>query len=238
MVLDWKKLGASEKSNVHCGVHRDAGPHAVQRRRTSSKPPRPPGIGKRVAVIGGGVLGLGSAMYLGCTTMNPSVPAASRRTVSSQADARHVAVVGGGFVGLSCALHLQRSGYKVTLFDSSPLAGPASASFGNAGQYPRSAPFPAIKCVHCIPFFLDATFGNSINVKDAVAGTFAMYASVPVNRPGLWKDVPGMLARPPHLPLPWSFIANVCSHALFECCSIAYLMHGPALACVRSLAAR
>ena len=110
------------------------------------------------------MLGLGSAMHLGCTTMNPSVPAESRRTVSSQADARHVAVVGGGFVGLSCALHLQRSGYKVTLFDSASLAGPASASFGNAGQYPRSAPFPAIKRVHCIPFFLDATFGNSINL--------------------------------------------------------------------------
>lgn len=39
------------------------------------------------------------------------------------ADARKIAVVGAGPAGLSAAYHLQRNGYRVSLFDSLPLAG-------------------------------------------------------------------------------------------------------------------
>ena len=47
---------------------------------------------------------------------------------------RHSLIVGGGFVGLSTALHLQRSGRRVTVIESSPrIGGAASCSYGNAG---------------------------------------------------------------------------------------------------------
>eukprot|EP00873_Tetraselmis_striata_P035918 jgi/Tetstr1/456182/TSEL_042950.t1 len=76
------------------------------------------------------------------------------------AAAKHVAVVGGGFVGLSCALQIQRSGHRVTLLErAASVAGPASASYGNAG-------------------------------------TFAVYANVPVNKPGIVWDLPRMLTSP------------------------------------------
>lgn len=66
-------------------------------------------------------------------------------------------VVGGGFVGLATALHLQRAGRHVTLLEAGPdVGGRHSASNGNAG-------------------------------------TFAFYANVPVQRPGLWKEAPGMI---------------------------------------------
>ena len=66
-------------------------------------------------------------------------------------------VVGGGFVGLATALHLQRAGKHVTLLEAGPdVGGRHSASNGNAG-------------------------------------TFAFYANVPVQRPGLWKEAPGMI---------------------------------------------
>jgi glycine/D-amino acid oxidase-like deaminating enzyme len=67
-----------------------------------------------------------------------------------------VAVVGGGFVGLSTALLLRRAGHSVTLIDGA-AGGVLSASHGNAG-------------------------------------TFAAYACVHINRPGLVWDVPRMLA--------------------------------------------
>ena len=90
-----------------------------------------------------------------------------------------IAVVGGGFVGLSSALSLQRAGHRVALLDrASAIACPAhSTSFGNAG-------------------------------------TFAAYANVPVNKPGIVWDLPKMLTSPtsplsikptPHLlkMIPW-----------------------------------
>ena len=88
-------------------------------------------------------------------------------------------VVGGGFVGLATALHLQRVGKHVTLLEAGPdVGGRHSASNGNAG-------------------------------------TFAFYANVPVQRPGLWKEAPGMilsrtgalrLVPDPHLlrMIPWA----------------------------------
>jgi|EP00802_Teleaulax_amphioxeia_P014419 glycine/D-amino acid oxidase-like deaminating enzyme len=89
---------------------------------------------------------------------------------------KSVAVVGGGFVGLSTALLLRRAGHAVTLIEAAK-GGALSASHGNAG-------------------------------------TFAPYACVHINRPGLVWDVPRMLASStgplslvasPHLlrMLPW-----------------------------------
>ncbi|MDA9098109.1 FAD-binding oxidoreductase [bacterium] len=87
-------------------------------------------------------------------------------------------VVGGGFVGLATALHLQKAGKHVILMEAGPtVGGRHSCSNGNAG-------------------------------------TFAFYANVPVQRPGLWRDAPGMIlsehgalrvALDPHLlkMLPW-----------------------------------
>jgi glycine/D-amino acid oxidase-like deaminating enzyme len=69
---------------------------------------------------------------------------------------QRVAVLGGGFVGLSAALLLRRAGHSVVLVDAA-TGGARGASLGNAG-------------------------------------TFAAYACVHINRPGLAWDVPRMLA--------------------------------------------
>ena len=97
-----------------------------------------------MALLGRGCAGVSSALYLRFDSATTPVQLASTcRASSSQSSgrARRVAVIGGGFVGLSCALHLQRAGHTVVLLDSAALAGPASASFGNAGP-----PLPKPTC--------------------------------------------------------------------------------------------
>ena len=100
-----------------------------------------------MALLGRGCVGASSALYLRLDPATTPVQLATTcRAASSQSSggARRVAVIGGGFVGLSCALHLQRAGHTVVLLDSAALAGPASASFGNAGP-----PLPEPTCWVC-----------------------------------------------------------------------------------------
>ena len=53
---------------------------------------------------------------------------------------KHVAVVGAGIVGIACAAWLQRSGYKVTVFDEQEPG--RACSFGNAGVIAPGACLP------------------------------------------------------------------------------------------------
>ena len=69
---------------------------------------------------------------------------------------KNIAIAGAGIVGISCAYFLQKSGFKVTLFDNNEPG--TMTSYGHA----------------C---------------------TFADYASIPVNSPTLFKDIPFMLLK-------------------------------------------
>jgi glycine/D-amino acid oxidase-like deaminating enzyme len=108
---------------------------------------------------------------------------------------QRIAVIGGGFIGLSTALLLRRAGHSVVLVDA-VAGGVRGASHGNAG-------------------------------------TFAAYACVHINRPGLFWDVPRMLAArssplslapSPHLirMLPWfAFFLRNCRADRVEATSVA-----------------
>ena len=69
---------------------------------------------------------------------------------------KNIAIAGAGIVGISCAYFLQKSGFKVTLFDNKEPG--TMTSYGHA----------------C---------------------TFADYASIPVNSPTLFRDIPFMLLK-------------------------------------------
>ena len=69
---------------------------------------------------------------------------------------KNIAIAGAGIVGISCAYFLQKSGFKVTLFDNN--APGTMTSYGHA----------------C---------------------TFADYASIPVNSPTIFKDLPSLLLK-------------------------------------------
>jgi len=53
-----------------------------------------------------------------------------------------VAVIGGGVIGLTSAYQLQKSGFKVTIFDRHGIASKHSASFGNAGHLATEQVWP------------------------------------------------------------------------------------------------